>query len=408
MQLTAELRTGGAAYEKYFYYDSAGNRTRKTRNQTDTLYVYNNADQLTSETTGDVTTEYLYDANGALTRSDDGDTVKAYAYDWDGYLTGFEMTGAPGASYVYDADKQRIRKVVESATTKYFLDGMDVIADYDGSDALLASYVTPGLDANLSMTRGQDTYYYMRDGLGSVRNVVGASETVENIYDYRAFGLVITEIEGVEYPYRFTAREYEPDGLSQAHFYRNRYYMPWTGIFMSRDAFWADEHRGWGYVGNRPTMLVDPIGLAVQAFFDCTLIGSSTAGSRKDCEYSCIEDIRRRKERKGCGVFDSDKMPNQPLVIDITVSLYAPRFSRCDPPECPTTTTTTRLYDNVNLPDRDCSRSNCRRGCDSRHQQARMACRLLKKPAAVRACVEAAGVAHRICVDTCNAWCRRD
>ena len=142
----------------------------------------------------------------------------------------------------------------------YIYDGDNVVGFYDENGNLESRYVTPGLDENLSMTRGQDTYYYMRDGLGSVRNVVGASETVENIYDYRAFGLMITEIEGVECPCRFTAREREPGGLSQAHFYRNRYYMPGVGLFMSRDAMWADVHMGWGYVANSPTFYVDPYG----------------------------------------------------------------------------------------------------------------------------------------------------
>ncbi len=63
-------------------------------------------------------------------------------------------------------------------------------------------------------------------------------------------------------PYRFPVREYEPGGLSQAHFYRNRYYMPWTGIFMSRDALEEDWHRSWQYVRNQPVMLADPYGLA--------------------------------------------------------------------------------------------------------------------------------------------------
>ena len=129
---------------------------------------------------------------------------------------------------------------------------------------LESRYVTPALDENLSMTRGQDTYYYMRDGLGSVRNVVGASETVENIYDYRAFGLVITEIEGVECPYRFTAREREPGGLSHAHFYRNRYYMPGVGLFMSRDAKAYDRARGFQYVRNNPIHHTDPSGWNVE------------------------------------------------------------------------------------------------------------------------------------------------
>ena len=36
--------------------------------------------------------------------------------------------------------------------------------------------------------------------------------------------------------------------------------MPGTGIFMSRDAIFADLHQGWGYVGNNPVAFVDPYG----------------------------------------------------------------------------------------------------------------------------------------------------
>ena len=162
------------------------------------------------------------------------------------------------ASYVYDADKRRIRKVVESATTKYFLDGMDVIADYDGSDALLASYVTPGLDANLSMTREGQTYYYMRDGLGSIRNLFDASENVANTYDYHAFGSALGEwSESVENRYTYTAREW--DGESGQYYYRARYYMG-GGRFNRRDPA-RDGINLYIYVGSTPTIFVDPAGL---------------------------------------------------------------------------------------------------------------------------------------------------
>jgi len=113
------------------------------------------------------------------------------------------------------------------------------------------------------MTNSTDTYYYFADGLGSIRNVVESDEDIANTYDYRAFGILITETENVDSPFEFTGRAREPGGLSHMHYYRNRYYMPGVGIFTSRDAMWADIHRGWGYVGNAPTMVSDPSGLGV-------------------------------------------------------------------------------------------------------------------------------------------------
>jgi len=63
-------------------------------------------------------------------------------------LTAFDTTGTENdATYTYDADKRRIRKVVDSVTIKYSLDGANVIADYDGNNSLLATYITPGGNA---------------------------------------------------------------------------------------------------------------------------------------------------------------------------------------------------------------------------------------------------------------------
>ncbi len=119
------------------------------------------------------------------------------------------------------------------------------------------------LDANLSVTRSGSTYYYMADGLGSVRNVVDSSETVQDTYDYYAFGnTLLASPSNVTNPYRYTAREFESGSVLDTYYYRNRYYVSQLGIFMSRDAQWADPQRGWGYVGNRATFYRDPFGHA--------------------------------------------------------------------------------------------------------------------------------------------------
>ena len=80
------------------------------------------------------------------------------------------------------------------------------------------------------MTNDTDTYYYFQDGLGSVRNVVESDEDVANTYDYRAFGILITETENVDSPFEFTGRDREPGGLSHMHYYRNRFYYSRRGM----------------------------------------------------------------------------------------------------------------------------------------------------------------------------------
>jgi len=44
------------------------------------------------------------------------------------------------------------------------------------------------LDENVSMTRNGNTYYYMADGLRSIRNIAESDEDTANTYDYYAFG----------------------------------------------------------------------------------------------------------------------------------------------------------------------------------------------------------------------------
>jgi len=97
---------------------------------------------------------------------------------------------------------------VQDTTAEYFLyDGANVVDSYASNGNLNARYVTPGLDDNLAMTRGENAYYYMADGLGSIRNVVDSREVAQNTYDYYAFGDSLgAQTQGVTNPYRYTAR----------------------------------------------------------------------------------------------------------------------------------------------------------------------------------------------------------
>jgi hypothetical protein len=62
----------------------------------------------------------------------------------------------------------RVQKTVGGATTtKYYHDGLNTVAEYNGSDQLLRTYVTPGLDQNLSLTASGSTYY-VKDPLGFI------------------------------------------------------------------------------------------------------------------------------------------------------------------------------------------------------------------------------------------------
>ena len=147
-----------------------------------------------------------------------------------------------------------------TTTEKYVYDGANVIVDYDENNVVKATYVTPFLDQNLIMVRGDNTYYYTQDGLGSVREVLDANQVVKNSYDYYAFGEALNWSETIENRYTFTAREWDKE--SQTNYFRSRNQDPRTGRFLSADPIgYSGGINLYGYVANNPIMRNDSFGL---------------------------------------------------------------------------------------------------------------------------------------------------
>ena len=144
------------------------------------------------------------------------------------------------------------------------LAGADVIADYNGasSDALLREYLTPGLDDNaIVFVPSDDDYYYFKDGLGSVRNIIDTSGDVQNYYDYEAFGSPYDAQSSPPVTNRYTYTGRELDGESTTYYYRFRQYHAGQGRFSARDPIPAGRSSMYAYVRSNPCYFKDPFGL---------------------------------------------------------------------------------------------------------------------------------------------------
>ncbi|MEK7309971.1 MAG: RHS repeat-associated core domain-containing protein [Planctomycetota bacterium] len=291
-QLISEVRTVHSAYQLSWGYDNVGNRITQTKNALLTLYNYNDANQLLTEITGSTVTTYQYDNNGNLTVKTDPAGTITFGYDYENRQTSFNAPGTTNdATYIYNSSGARISKTVNSVTEKYILDGVNTIADYDGSNNLKATYVTPFLDQNLLTVQVGDKWYYMHDGLGSVRSIMkGNSE--KKSYDYYAFGEMRDEktfgnLQGFYNRYKFTSREW--DSESANYYYRARYYTPTNGRFTARDPIgYLGGLNLYSYVKNNPVRYTDPFG-----FVACTdnVVPDITASGIGEGQYVFIDPL---------------------------------------------------------------------------------------------------------------------
>jgi len=299
------------------FYDEIGNRlTDKYGNS-----VYDSTGQRMIE---DWQYAYHFDLNGNLVSKLSKDIAKDsfnYSYSSKNQLIEVVQIGsAPSLQpngylfgqvkkrtvYFYDVLGRRMQKSVEDYTSrdensnlvinssvqrvfsrKYMYDGDNILAEYDGSNAVLARYthsplkpddvlsaeITPsGVTAGLAQSAGK--VYYLKDALGTVTDVVDASGSVVQRYEYESFGKItsirngtgidISNNPAVNTSFTFTGREWDEDaGL---YYYRARYYDASTGRFLQQDPDPGKVQNPmtvinkYAYAGNSPTKYVDPFG----------------------------------------------------------------------------------------------------------------------------------------------------
>jgi RHS repeat-associated protein len=141
-------------------------------------------------------------------------------------------------------------------------DGQNPYADFDSGGTLTMRYVH-GAEFDELYARtdsGGGSAWYLRDRLGTVRDVVDTSGTSLYHASYEAFGTIVSTT-GTADRWAFTGRELNSE--SEDYFYRARLYNPRAGRFTGRDPFGlrSGDTNAFRYVSNSSTMWTDPLGL---------------------------------------------------------------------------------------------------------------------------------------------------
>ncbi len=248
--------TQGASTTETYSYDPVGNRLSSSAVPN---YNYNVSNELTSNSNG----SYTYDANGNTLSDPSG---KSYTWDFENRLTQAIVPGTNGGTttFKYDPFGRRIEKISPNFTSVFVYDGPNLIETTNGSGSEIASYMqTREIDTPLAESRGGTADYYEQDGLGSITSLSSSAGAVANTYTYDSFGNLTNSTGTLRNPFQYTAREFDTE--TGIYYYRERYYDPVSGRFLSEDPLrFKTNVNFYPYAVNDPTRFNDPMGLSAQ------------------------------------------------------------------------------------------------------------------------------------------------
>ena len=272
---------GNGAVQGYTYDNAARLATQtndlaSTANDLTQTFSYTPASQISSVTrsndlyawTGHTNVDLDSTPNGlnqitnvdaATVTHDSKGNITAIGSDSYGYSSENFLTSGPASAMLGYDPMGRLYQVANGAgTTRMGYDGLDRIAEYDGSNAVQRRYIHgPGIDNPIAWYEGSglsDRRFLSSDERGSVISATG-STTVLNKYD--GFGVPQPGNSG---KFGYTGQVWVPEiGL---WYYKARFYRPDIGRFMQSDptGYW-DSPNVYAYVGNDPVNWIDPLGL---------------------------------------------------------------------------------------------------------------------------------------------------
>ena len=270
-------------------------------------WTYDNSswgDLLTSFNDGTGNYTVTSDAAGNITNISNG--TDSISYAWLGrtlqHVAIVEDGVSTSATYTYNAEGQRVKKVVGDSVTNYYYNG-DILAGMS-IDGVTMTFRYDENGVPFSFIYGETEYFYVRNLQGDVAYIVNDFGNIKGYYNYDAWGNVteiygsIAEINPIRY------RGYVYDEETGYYYLSSRYYDPELCRFISADGFVSTGqgvlgYNMFAYCCNNPVIFADDTGTAAHLVIQVAVndggTGYSNSEDSKEAELVLLMAEHRKK-----------------------------------------------------------------------------------------------------------------
>ncbi|OGV33629.1 MAG: hypothetical protein A2020_11085 [Lentisphaerae bacterium GWF2_45_14] len=293
------IKQGSAGYtrpQRYGnYFNAFFNLDNSSSSVSDTFDVYavkyNGTKDIVAKQTVDI---FVPKTPELFTYDDDGNLLSdgRFTYTWnaENRLISAVETGKQKIEYAYDYTGRRYERKSYSwngsdwtlgSTINYVYDGNNVIAEYDGSNNLIKSYLwgedisgsldgAGGVGGLLAVNDSSGIYLPYYDGNGNIMGYIDALDgTLKASYEYNPFGKIICKYGSKtdDFNYQFSTKYWDDE--AKLLWYRYRPYIPEICRWLNKDSI--EEQGGlniYGFSKNNPINYIDILGNTVTAMFN--------------------------------------------------------------------------------------------------------------------------------------------
>lgn len=231
--------------EDAYAYDNIGNLLYSADHSATNTYVSSNRNQYTSILRESVSCEPIYDLDGNMTQHGDW----TYNFDAGNRLISVSSKDTLVATFAYDAQGRRVKKVTADGTHRYFYDGWLLVYEHIirpncttneieyvwGKDISGTCGGAAGIGGLLYLKRDGAIYVPWYDAYGNILGYRDAQLNVIAQYAYDAFGKTIAQSGSMSdtFSLRYSTKYY--DSETDLYYYGYRYYNPQIMCWLSED-----------------------------------------------------------------------------------------------------------------------------------------------------------------------------